>query len=144
MPVQPNVILEVEHNGDYRMVGKVMALTAHKSIFLHEERGNQWHRKLDSPGGIDDVVLTYLKRAGIKEIQHYSRDRKKLYIAPLVAFTRANTMAIEQTSDGRKRWYLPARYWRVEIHIPYTIPWITSTVKLTIQADPSVKKVALW
>lgn len=141
----PNLVIEVEHKGESKMVGKIIQISAHKEIFFHEESGNQWHKKLDSPGGLDQVLITYLKNAGVREIHHWSKDKKRLFIAPVLAFTRENSQAIEQISGGRARLYLPVRYWKSEAQIPYGIPWVTSTVRLSVKpAEKIAQQAEMW
>lgn len=126
------------------MVGKTIQLSARKIVFLHEESGNQWHKKLDSPGGIDEVVIRWIKRAGVSEVHHYSKEQKRLYIASINAFTRENSQAIRQVSDGRMRLYLPTREWKTVRHMPYQPPWVTAVVKLTVtERQPVEEQVAL-
>lgn len=123
------VVLKVLHNGEQKMVGKVLP-TAQGDVFLHEEVSGaaQHHANLDSPGGIDAVVLEWLARSGVTTVHHYRRESSDLFIAPVRDIL---DFGVRQRSGGRDRVYLPVEWW-AQYHgpLPYSVKWITDSKTL--------------
>ena len=124
------VVLKVYHNGHFKMVGKVFPVDG-RSIFLHEESGNQSHFNLDCPGGIDEAVVDWLDRHGVQEVHHHKRGSEW---ALATAVTNLKDAPL-QTSDGRSRRYLDSAVWE-EIPFDYKVPWITDEVELGKKVKP--------
>ena len=121
------VVVKMRHKGEAKMVGKIFKHGG-VNIFLHEESGNQSHRNLDSPGGIDQEVIEYLRMMNVVEVHHYSRERGELYITDL---DDLHDFGVNQLSDGRRRVYLPTHLWaKTSGKLPYKVPWIRDEVIL--------------
>ncbi len=116
--------LKYVHNGEAKMVGKIFETSnIGNEIFYHKSTESQWHRDLDSPGGIDSDVLDWLIAAGIRMIHHHVPTGKHagLYITYTLAL---KYNGIKQVSDGRERVYLPAKFWANGKKPWYKIPYI--------------------
>ncbi len=117
------VVLSVYHDGKPKMVGKLFEYGA-GHVFLHQESGSQYHRNLDSPGGLDVVLVQYLEqlepRQGPIVIHHWDPGRNELLEATPATVTRDG---IRQTYDRRDRYYLPYAFWR-PVAGGYKIPWV--------------------
>jgi hypothetical protein len=122
------VVLRVEHRGKAKMCGKAFPAQVdgkQKIILLHQSHGDQWHHQLDSPGGVDAVVLDWMIDTGVDEYHHWDTLRHTLYAAEPM---RIKALGITQYSDDRYRYYLPVGAWsqqRMPV-LPYRVPWITA------------------
>lgn len=136
----PEVVIQVWHDGQYKMVGKTLVIppypvlgmgeTTPQPVCVHECAANQYHGKNDSPAGIDQVALDWLARMGIRYVHVYVRDepamgnngRGVVWIATVRDIAR---FGIREPSGGRDRRYLARAMWDRVITGPwYALPWI--------------------
>lgn len=141
------VVLEVLHHGQDKMVGKVVMLPhlpknalgaqvplagvpkgkARVAAFLHEESGSQPHVQLDSPGGVDTVVVQYLLAHGVSLVVHVRRGSRFVLVSTPRRIAEYGAPA---TYDGRARLYLPWSAWAVVSPWWKTLPWVKAVVTL--------------
>jgi hypothetical protein len=125
------VVLKVVHNGRPMMVGKVFSIEyqngSREDIFFHSDSGTQQHFLLNSPGGVDQCVVDYLSRIGVKQIFHHSGGNV-LYVATLEDLIE---YGIKGSYGGRRRLYLHERFWDKQGHHPwFPIPHVTPELVL--------------
>lgn len=133
-------VLRVAYRGEPRMVGKVFEASPApdgepESVFYHAESGNQWHIQTDSPGGLDEVVIEWLRYHGVQAVHHHHRKTGTLYVARL---DEIELFGIPAVWDSRLRIYLPRSGWAAWQQGPwYRVPWITQIVELEAQPSES-------
>ncbi len=111
----------VLHRGRAKMVGKLFR-QGDRHVFLHDESGSQHLRILDSPGGLDAILLDTLR--GLIEvigpIDIHHRRGGHAFSATLALITAKGARKV---FDGRDRYFLPQEHWR-EIEDYGNGPWV--------------------
>ena len=131
------VVLKVEHDGDAKMVGKVFEVMNGPDlipIFLHEQlKRSQRHIKLDSPGGVDAVVIDWLIAQRVHYVHHHVRHGSLWEVEPEVI----RDLGVSQRSGGRNRVYLAYQHWNERPGGAwYQVPWVTDEIVVAVPADP--------
>lgn len=67
-------VLEVEHNGKRKMVGKIVVLRGHATAFFHEHGASQYHGQTKCPCPLDAAVLAYCVQRGVRWVYCFDRD----------------------------------------------------------------------
>lgn len=141
--LEMQVVLRVKHRGEAKIVAKVFPV-AGKLIALHETTGgpDQWHYKLDSPGGVDYAAVEWMAQASVSEYHHIDGKRERMFITTIEELQRHG---IRETAGGRDRIFLPVTFWHEWQDFNgkpnYKVPWIPEnrTVVLEDSSEQAVQ-----
>jgi hypothetical protein len=87
-----------------------------------------------APVGVDDCILGWLERQGVRWIHHFRKLDGRFYIVDTATMRKHGGYKF---GDERKRVFLPAAHWKVVPGGPwYVIPRPTSTVTLEAGVRP--------
>jgi hypothetical protein len=137
------VVLRVKHRGEAKIVAKVFPANG-KLIALHETTSgpDQWHYKLDSPGGVDYAAVAWMAQASVSEYHHIDGKRERMFTVSLEELQRHG---IRESAGGRDRIFLPVSFWNEVMEFsgkpPYKVPWIPEnrTVVLEDSSEQAVQ-----
>lgn len=143
------VVLNVLHKGTPRMCGKTIQspFDPLQEMFYHASgKGDQWHFATDSPGGVDTVVLRWLRERGISAIAHHDTTRGVLFVTDMATML---AKGVVESSGGRTRCYLSATHWhpypladkrRVWFYVPHLTQEVTLDPHEDDNAEPAPKR----
>jgi hypothetical protein len=115
------------------MVGKIFSINGEPALF-HESSGTQRHAALNSPGGLDSVVLYWLKDHDVQWVYHFDKKRQVLYRATV---TDIISKGVIQKSGGRARKYLREEDWQPRAgKLPFRPPWIKTVIQVDADEKP--------
>jgi hypothetical protein len=136
------ILLKVMHRGTPKIVGKVFPVDGFL-ICLHETTSgpDQWHYKLDSPGGVDYAAVEWMAQASVTMYHHIDRKRERMFSVSIEELQRHG---IRESAGGRDRIFLPVTFWNemdFDGKPPYKVPWIPEnrTVVLEDSSNQAVQ-----
>lgn len=109
----PPVCLYVPHQGEEKLVGKLLEHRIHGAVFYHSHGKGQRHEKHDCPSPIDEDVLAALAGWDVTYCYCYERDTQP---KPKTGTLRRITVAVARQAPaelyaGRLRRFPPEQSW---------------------------------
>ena len=102
-----NICLKVMHDGQAKVVGKIVVIPGGVHVFYHAHRSSQQHRLLDALT-IDVSVVDWLRSRAIAVVHYYGLEQRALRVASLRDFSEKG---IRKPWGNRDRYYLPLEFW---------------------------------
>lgn len=110
IPIPPTC-LYVPHQGEEKLVGKLLEHRLHGLVFFHSHSRLQRHRATDCPSPLDEDALVALARWGVTYCYCYERDTQgKVGTMRRITVARARE-AEAALYDGRLRRFPPEAAW---------------------------------